>query len=62
MEMLKTGHPENDNFILKEQIRGIQERYEHKISELSVLHELGRAIINVHDFNKLCEAVNGYNN
>ncbi|MBN2418841.1 MAG: response regulator [Deltaproteobacteria bacterium] len=41
--------------MLRENIKGTQERYEYKISEISVLHELGQAVINVHDFNKLCE-------
>lgn len=55
MEMLTAEKSKNDNYLLKEQIKGIQERYEYKVSELSLLQELGRAIINVHDFRKLCE-------
>ncbi len=57
MEMLKAKHQENDNYILKQQIKDIQERYEKKTSELSVLHELCRAVINVNDFKKLCEQI-----
>ncbi|NLD35631.1 MAG: response regulator [Desulfatiglans sp.] len=41
--------------ILREQVKAIQERYENRISDLSVIHELGRVIINVHDFKRLCE-------
>ena len=57
MEMLKTNHQKSEDYILKEQIKGIQKRPEYKISELSLLHELGRAIVNVHDFRKLCEQI-----
>ncbi len=52
MEELK-----NENKILREQIKDTQERYEYKISELSVLHELGRAVINVGNFKRLCEHI-----
>ena len=54
--MLRTeGHLENENTMLRKQIKDTQERYEYKISEISALHELGQAVKNVHDFNKLCE-------
>ena len=55
--MSKLDRLENENQILRKQIKDTQERYEYKISELSVLHELGRAIINVNDFKKLCEHI-----
>ncbi len=54
METLKADHQKSEDYIPKEQIRGIQKRFGNQVSELSVLHELGRAIINVHDFRKLC--------
>ena len=44
-----------ENNMLMNQLKGTQERYEYKISEISVLHELGQAIINVHDFKRLCK-------
>lgn len=55
IEMLKAEHEKNDIHILREQVKVIQERYEKRISELSVIHELGKAIINVNDFRKQCE-------
>ncbi len=55
MEMWKTEKFEKENSMLREQIRDIQEKYEYKISELSILHELAGAVLNVNDFKRLCE-------
>lgn len=55
MDKLKAEQLEKENKIFRKQNKEIQEKYEYKVSELSVLHELGKAIINVHDFKKLCE-------
>jgi PAS domain S-box-containing protein len=55
MEMVEAELVEKSLNILREQVKSIQERYEKRSSDLSVIHELGRVIINVHDFRRLCE-------
>ena len=54
MELSKPTQLECEKYMPREQIEGTEDRHEYIISEISVLHELGRAIINVHDFKKLC--------
>jgi two-component system, cell cycle sensor histidine kinase and response regulator CckA len=57
IEMLKVEHNQNDVGILNEQVKVIQDNYERRLSDLSVIHELGSAVINVNDFRKLCEQI-----
>jgi PAS domain S-box-containing protein len=56
--MVETGRSEQEDKslnILREQVKAIQERFEKRTNDLAVIHELGRIIINVHDFKRLCE-------
>jgi PHD/YefM family antitoxin component YafN of YafNO toxin-antitoxin module len=55
METVKVEQEDKSLKMLREQVKAIQERYEKRIADLSVIHELGRVIINVHDFTRLCE-------
>ena len=57
MKDMKTDEIKKENDILRKQIKEIQDRYEYKISELSVLHELGRSIFCINDFKRLCEYI-----
>jgi len=48
---------ENENQLLREQINRIQSRYEEKIAELSMLREIGTALLHVRHFEKLCRLI-----
>ncbi|MFW6115246.1 MAG: response regulator [Thermodesulfobacteriota bacterium] len=48
---------EQKNRLLREQISTIQSRYEEKIAELSMLREIGSAILHFQSFDRLCRLV-----
>lgn len=48
---------EKENRVLREQIYRIQSRYEEKIAELSMIREIGTALIHVRHFEKLCRLI-----
>ena len=47
----------SENTLLREQINEVQSRYEEKISELSLVRELGMSLLHVHDFRRLCQHI-----
>ncbi len=48
---------EQENRLLRQQIEGIQARYEEKIAELSLISELGKGLLNVHNFYRTCRFI-----
>ncbi|NLA75095.1 MAG: response regulator [Deltaproteobacteria bacterium] len=55
MGTFKAEQNNRDFNMFREQVKIIQERYEKRTLELSIIHELGKAVIDVHDFHRLCE-------
>lgn len=48
---------ENENALLKRKACELQEKYELRVSELSMLHELFMSISYINDFRKICENI-----
>ncbi len=47
----------SENKLLRDQIKKVQERYEDKIAELSIIRELGMSLLHVHDFQRICQYI-----
>ncbi len=47
----------SENRLLREQINEVQNRYEEKIEELSLIRELGMSLLHVHEFRRLCQHI-----
>ena len=48
---------ESENRLLRDQISEVQNRYEEKIAELSLIRELGMALFHVQDFRVTCQYI-----
>lgn len=48
---------ERENRLLRKQIKDVQNRYEEKIGELSIIRELGMALLYFQDFKQICRYV-----
>lgn len=54
-ENLKTL--ELENRLLRDQIQSIQSRFEEKIAELSLVREIGQALVHIRSFKKACQYI-----
>ncbi|UCH01004.1 MAG: response regulator [Deltaproteobacteria bacterium] len=48
---------EHENRLLREQIREVQNRFEDKIAELSMVREIGMALLHVRSFERACQLI-----
>ena len=48
---------EGENQVLHGHIRAVYEQFEEKLSELSILRELGAALLYINDFRQVCETI-----
>ena len=48
---------EQENKLLRDQLRNIQQGYQEKISELSMIREMGDILLNVHSFEDTCRSL-----
>lgn len=46
-----------ENQLLLEHIRTVYDQYEEKLAELSILRELGSALLYINDFKRVCETI-----
>ena len=47
----------SENRLLREQIKGVQNRFEDKIAELSMIREIGMALLHIYSFERACEII-----
>ncbi|MBW2195508.1 MAG: GAF domain-containing protein, partial [Deltaproteobacteria bacterium] len=48
---------EGENQVLLEHIRVVYEQFEEKLAELSILRDLGAALLHINDFRRVCETI-----
>ena len=53
----KVNELTSENRLLREQIREVQNRFEDKIAELSMVLEIGMALLHVRDFERACQFI-----